>query len=237
MPSARANLLTRLHSRELLTVSLLAQRRMAALGRTADTNDIDAWWEQVLRQALGIVKTAAEATATFGGRYLRRHAATEGVVLEPVRRLPPDGEMETSLRVMGPVAFKKHMAISEDPLASMRVMESQLSGTAASQALDGDRETFMATFRERPQLVGYRRVARPGACAFCLMLASRGAVYDKNSADFQAHKPNCRCFASPLYAHEDDPEDVLALREQWDAATAGLSGKAALKAFRRARNG
>lgn len=234
MPSPRANLLTLAHQRELLLISALARRRMLALARRADVSDIDSWWERVARQALGIVRTAATTTATLNGRYLRRHAAIEGVTLDPIRMLPSDDQLETSLRVMGPVAFKKHMATTDDPVSSQRVMESQLAGTAASRSLDGDRDSFMETFRERPQLVGWRRVARPGACAFCQMLASRGAVYSKETADFQAHTPNCRCFPSALYAHEDDPADVVALRERWDQATEGLSGKAALRAFRRA---
>jgi hypothetical protein len=234
VPSPRANLLTLAHQRELLLISALAKRRMLAVARRADPSDIDSWWERVVAQALGIVRTAAATTATLNVRYLRRHAALEGVVLDPIRIVPPDDELETSLRVMGPVAFKKHMATTGNPLASQRVMESQLSGAAASRALDGDRESFMRTFQERPQIVGWRRVARPGACAFCRMLASRGAVFSRETADFQAHTPNCRCFPAALYEHEAEPAEVLALREQWNESTAGKSGKAALNAFRRA---
>lgn len=210
---------------------------MLALARSADISDIDAWWDQAARRALGLVTTAADVTATLTARFLRQHAATEGVVVDPIRRLPPDAAIETSLRVMGPVAFKKHMTLSGDPASSLQTMGTQLSGTAASRALDGDRETFMATFAERPQLVGYRRVTSANPCSFCLMLVSRGAVYSKETASFQAHTPNCRCSAEPLYDHEDESPDVLALREQWNDVTAGLSGKAALNAFRRARGG
>lgn len=237
MPSPRANLLTRLHRRDLLTVSLLASRRMADFARTADVADIDSWWERNVRRALGIVLGAADATATLGVRYLRRHAATEGILLEPVRALPSREQIETSLRVAGPVAFKKHMTLTGDPQLSLQTMGTQLRGTGASRALDGDRSTFMATFVERPQLVGYRRVTSANPCYFCAALASRGAVYSKSTAGFQAHTPNCRCTAEPLYDHEDDPPDVVALRDQWNETTAGLSGRAALNAFRRARGG
>lgn len=209
---------------------------MLGLARTAETSDIDAWWERQARRALGLVATAADATATLTSRFLRQHAAAEGVLLDPIRALPIREAIDIGLRVTGPVAFKKHMTLTGDPASSLRVMGSQLSGSAASRALDGDRETFMRTFTERPQLVGYRRVSLSGSpCAFCAMLISRGAVYSKTSGDFEAHKPNCRCSAVPLYGHEDDPADVVALRDQWDEATAGLSGAAALAAFRRAR--
>jgi hypothetical protein len=208
---------------------------MLALARSADTDDIDAWWERQTRRALGLVTTAADATASLTARFLRQHAASEGVLLDPIRALPNREAIDVGLRVTGPVAFKKHMTLTGDPASSLRVMGSQLSGSAASRALDGDRETFMRTFTERPQLVGYRRVSLSGSpCFWCAMLISRGAVYSKESADFQAHKPNCRCSAVPLYGHEDEPPEVVAARELWESSTVGKSGKAAVRAFRRA---
>jgi hypothetical protein len=208
---------------------------MLALARSADTDDIDAWWDRQARRALGLVTTAADVTASLTARFLRQHAASEGVLLNPIRALPNREAIDVGLRVTGPVAFKKHMTLTGDPASSLRVMGSQLSGSAASRALDGDRETFMQTFMERPQLVGYRRVSLSGSpCSFCAMLISRGATYSKESAEFQAHKPNCRCSAVPLYGHEAEPADVLAARALWESSTAGKSGKAAMKAFRRA---
>lgn len=82
---------------------------------------------------------------------------------------------------------------------------------------------------------GFRRVASGGACAFCQMLASRGGVYSKRGANFEAHD-GCTCSAEPIFhADEQEPPDVIALRELWDRSTRGLSGKDALNAFRRAQ--
>lgn len=47
---------------------------------------------------------------------------------------------------------------------------------------------------------GYARVPEPGACKFCLMLASRGFVYSKDSAG-QSRKfhGKCRCNIMPVW--------------------------------------
>lgn len=45
---------------------------------------------------------------------------------------------------------------------------------------------------------GWQRIARPDGCDFCVMLAARGAVYKRSSADFASHN-NCRCRARPSW--------------------------------------
>lgn len=46
--------------------------------------------------------------------------------------------------------------------------------------------------------VGWSRIARPGACKFCLMIASRGAVFREDTATFAAHR-SCHCAAQPEF--------------------------------------
>lgn len=59
-----------------------------------------------------------------------------------------------------------------------------------------------------PQATGYmRRVtnrSKTGPCKFCLMLASRGAVYTKASATFAAHE-HCYCEAVPAWGGQPLP--------------------------------
>lgn len=68
------------------------------------------------------------------------------------------------------------------------------------------------------------------------MLASRGGVYSRRSVDFPAHD-GCSCSAEPVWSREQEPPEVLALRRLWEESTAGLSGRDALNAFRRALEG
>ena len=75
----------------------------------------------------------------------------------------------------------------------------------------------------------YRRIPSPGACDFCLMLASRGAIYLSRSSALvdKAGEPfhnNCRCSAavetkkSLRYQVSIDPEDLRKVKTQsWEA--------------------
>ena len=78
------------------------------------------------------------------------------------------------------------------------------------------------------EAVGWVRIARPGACWWCAMLASRGAVYRSAATAgrrvnkrfvgdgmFKFHN-HCQCVARPIFA-ADDPAVRIAddLYEQW----------------------
>lgn len=52
----------------------------------------------------------------------------------------------------------------------------------------------VTTANVNPMWRGWVRVPEPGACAFCRMLATRGAVYTENSGNFRSHN-RCRCTA------------------------------------------
>lgn len=81
--------------------------------------------------------------------------------------------------------------------------------------------TVPAMAAESPSVQGYRRWRRvpgPGACGFCLVLASRGAVYrDPVTAGGQYHA-NCRCSVQAevnpkmVDSVAIDPEDLRAIR-------------------------
>jgi len=68
-----------------------------------------------------------------------------------------------------------------------------------------------------PQWQGWVRIPEPGACAFCRMLASRGAVYKKNTGNFRSHN-RCRCSARPAM----DPAAAAAISADGEAAWAEM---------------
>lgn len=81
---------------------------------------------------------------------------------------------------------------------------------------------------------GFARVPRPGACAFCLMLASRGAVYSKDTVlrttsraragAGQSYHDNCHCQAQEVLSPDDVPPIVAGLHEQWKRLAAQSPG-------------
>lgn len=60
-------------------------------------------------------------------------------------------------------------------------VESLLGGALQASIFDSARDTISGSAAADPVKVGYQRMARPGACAFCGLLASRGAVYGDDS--------------------------------------------------------
>lgn len=198
----------------------------------ADVADIDRWWDQISPRMLAEILAGQSALARLARVYLAAHARIEGLVVRPAVWRPSREQVVISTRVAGPVAFKRHMALSGSANASVRTMADQLEGAGQRLALEGDRGTTMRTIQDSGRLVGYRRVAgRPEPCPFCLMLISRGAVYSQQTAAFQAHD-RCWCTPEPLYRREAEPDEVRDLAAQWRQATAGTSGAASLRAWR-----
>jgi len=247
LPSAQANLLTQRHRRSLALTAAVVVRQVRAIAGRADVADIDAWWDREGPTLERLVAQGFVATSELGARYLAQHAAIEGVRLVPVRAEPDRQQIATSLHVTGAVAFKAHMRQSDSAGASLRVMQTMLAGSAQRLTLGGDRGSVMNTIRSTDQIVGYRRVTNASPCAFCAMLASRGAVYKSRSATTtvgragnargtrqigESYHDHCNCTSEPLYENEPEPASVTALRARWDQATVGLSGTEALAAFR-----
>ena len=64
----------------------------------------------------------------------------------------------------------------------------------------------------------YARLPEPGACSFCLMLSSRGAVYSKDTVLGGGGKfhTSCRCVGIQVKPDRSDlPRAVASLEQQW----------------------
>jgi len=69
---------------------------------------------------------------------------------------------------------------------------------ANEYALQPGRDTVMAAAHK--DKAAYARIPEPGACKFCLMLASRGFVYSKATAGgTKKFHGKCRCNAMPVW--------------------------------------
>lgn len=79
-----------------------------------------------------------------------------------------------------------------------------IEGGLQRRIANAARETVSTSAIEDPGARGWQRSAS-GGCAFCQMLASRGAVFSESSADFASHD-HCRCMAVPAF--EGRPRSV-----------------------------
>jgi len=117
---------------------------------------------------------------------------------------------------------------------------------AEKLVLDTGRQTAADASVEDPAAQGWARIARPNACYFCRMLATRGGVYSDSDTALivgpgrersgERYHDNCRCLAVPVFEGEtfQPPGYVREWTALWKSSTKGKSGKAAINAFRRA---
>lgn len=239
MPGPDANRLSRAHQAELAAVAALVEQQVRRVAAGADRGDIDGWWRRVARELLELVAAAFAGSRTLGARYLRRHATLEGAQVEPALARWDTARAATALRVTGPVEWKRHLAATGDEAGARQVMATTLAGSAQRLALAGDRDTVAATVRDSDVVVGWRRQVDADPCAFCAMLASRGAVYktaatagDPQFGGTQYHDHD-QCIVVPLYEREEEPPEVDELFHLWRQVTTGHSGKAAIREWRR----
>lgn len=92
---------------------------------------------------------------------------------------------------------------------------------ANEYALQPGRDTVMQAAHK--DNAAYARVPEPGACKFCLMLASRGFMYSKSTAgDTKKFHGKCRCNVLPVWdetrARVEFGYDPDALYDQYRAA-------------------
>ncbi|AKY03616.1 hypothetical protein SEA_IZZY_9 [Streptomyces phage Izzy] len=117
------------------------------------------------------------------------------------------------------------------------------AAAASRVAMNGARSTVWNHANRDRRAIGYIRLSRTGTpCGWCAMLISRGPVYRSERsaeyADGDKYHDNCHCFAEPVFSREQYRNSSLyelnrKYEELWPQVTKGLSGKAAVAAWRR----
>lgn len=212
-------------------------RRLNRLLQSADPNDIDAWFAKHERDIVEMIYDGWQSNRTLAAIYLRDHAAANRTFTTVHQALFNRNQVRTSVLVTGPVRFKQAIANGGSPAAALRLMRKALGGSAYRHSANGSRDTVMNTVKNSRTIRGYRRVSDGNPCAFCAMLIGRGAVYEKDTASFQAHDKD-GCVPEPEYRPKGsykETGEAARLFQLWkDSGAQDLTGKAAIAAFRAA---
>jgi hypothetical protein len=211
--------------------------------RLADT--VPAWLA-VTRARIGRHRAASEMRASD---YYRQFRTLEGVHNELPRLDPHDptwgDRRDRSLLVLGPSVIKRLTGFGMDPRDAADKAAPAVAAASVRHALNGGRFVIDSLTRSDPAAWGYQRVTDGNPCAFCAMLASRGAVFltaESASRTLRDGKPEkyhdgCNCQPEPVFRPDTAlPVGAQRFADLWETSTAGLSGKAARNAFRRAYN-
>ncbi|MFF8845507.1 hypothetical protein ACF08N_22735 [Streptomyces sp. NPDC015127] len=162
-------------------------------------------------------------------------------------------ELRTVLEALGPNNLQQKVdtidggrtADEVDELRDEAHRQAGARQAAAAErvAMNGGRSTVWNHASRDRRAIGYIRLSRTGTpCGWCAMLISRGPVYRSEAsatyADGDKYHDNCHCYAEPVFSREQyssSPAYELNRRyeELWPKVTRGLSGKAAVAAWRR----
>lgn len=119
----------------------------------------------------------------------------------------------------------------------------RLEQVADRMALQPGRDTIVRSTSLDPAKPQWARVPVGPTCAFCLVLASRGAVYltEESAGQHRKYHAECNCTATPIWSEDDLPDgyDPDALYETYLAASdaANTSRMKPVAAELRAREG
>lgn len=147
-------------------------------------------------------RTSAALAADFYEAQ-REAAGVPGAFTVPVADPPPPEQTEASLRWavkdLWPREPEEATPAQLQPM-DVRLEQAEKKAEQVAQKLvtDTGRGTVREAVRQDRQATAWARSAALGACAFCKMLAARGAVYEKDTADFRAHD-GCHCGVVPVF--------------------------------------
>jgi hypothetical protein len=213
--------------------------------------DIRGTLPRLAAMVMALIHRYGGASSAHAAAYYRAARADAGipgrVAIRPAP-LPPAEQVTKSLEWATSGLYRT--ATPEAEQAALTKVE----GLTQSLALNMGRSTVIDTVKADREAKGWARVPEPGACSFCLLLATRGAVDkskesaapNKRSArhktrsdgaftgagEFKVHD-HCRCHVEPTFSdHYEPTAQVRQAQDLYAATPYGDNAKAARNNFR-----
>jgi hypothetical protein len=246
---------TEQHRREQSRTSALLVREVLSLWPLLDPLRLDATAPAWLRLVLDLVTGYRSRSARLAADYLTRFRLAEIGSTPPNPLAPPDDSgwrdaAAVSLLVTGPSTVKRLTAAGLDPQAAAEKTAPLVAAAAMRHGAAGGRDLLDNARRVDRAIIGYHRVTSAKPCAFCAMLAARSAMppdrrtfyasqwaatFTIRDGDPDTFHDGCLCTVEPVYRDDAAPPAAsVGFAELWVTSTAGLSGRKARNAFRRA---
>lgn len=168
---------------------------------TVQVDDLAALADWIVDFLPGIAEEYGMAMAVLGASWyetLRDEAGVSGTFDPVLPELPDPYRWESMARWV--------------TAGNKAEVETLVQGGVQRTLMNMHRETVMDSVVADPEAAGWARFARPGACGFCRMLTSRGAVFTEKTAKFGAHD-HCSCLAGPIWKGRGTARQVDAYRK------------------------
>jgi hypothetical protein len=196
------------HRRAQRGLTRLLTRDVRGLRRLIIPSRLEASVPEWIEAVRALVEQYGAASSSLSADYYeaeRIAAAVTGRFTVPLAEPPPDEQVENSLRWATKDLWERD---PEDPDTTeaqrqpleIRLQQAEKKAEAVAQKLVADqgRGTVQEAVRQDRQATAWARSAALGACSFCKLLASRGAVYKQDTAKFRSHD-GCHCGVVPVF--------------------------------------
>ncbi|OKI24424.1 hypothetical protein [Streptomyces sp. CB03911] len=205
-----AQALTRAHGATQGGLVSGALRRVLTLWGVLDIENLDDSFAEYLRLAEPVLAEAKHNSAKAAAGYYDMLRAAEGVPGTSqagrfLADLVTSGEMELSLGPIGPAYIRKALDGGMTFEQAARAAWVKQSGQMSHSILGGSRDTLAHRIERDDRAIGFQRAPFDrNCCAFCGVLASRGAVYKARGAAITAkngkrYHTHCRCQPQPVF--------------------------------------
>lgn len=163
-------------------------------------------WIDAMNTVIGQhARTASSLAADFYDAE-RVAARVTGTFTVPLPDSPPQQQVEMSLRWATKDLWPrdpddpKTTTAQKQPLeVRLEQAEKKAERAATKLVADQGRGTVQGAVQRDRRATAWARTAALNACYFCKLLASRGAIYKRETVDFRAHD-GCQCMALPVFA-------------------------------------
>ncbi|MET7752317.1 MULTISPECIES: VG15 protein [Actinomycetes] len=198
---------------------------VATFGRIAATTAAD-WFDELRADAgvrAGYTATVADPASPEQALGVLRWATAPKTVFDRVTL--SDSEIRARLDA-GDTVDSTHETTSRTVPATTEQIGGKLSRASQRLILQAGRETIAQSVARDPARARWARVPSGDTCAFCLMTASRGAVYASEATAGGLHKyhDDCDCTPTPFWRDSPYPDgyDPDALFQLYQDARDGL---------------
>lgn len=239
--------------RGLMNLLSRDMRRLRRLIRPARLQQTIPEW---IDAAGTVIDRYGAASATLAADFYDAQREASGVAgrfTAPLAEAPPREQIEASLRWaakdLWPRQEERATVAQLQPMpVRLEQAAHKAEGAAQKLALDQGRETVREAVQRDPRAIGYARAAALGACSFCKLMASRGAVYkdfesvggaanERFEGDASVVKFHDNCHCQPIPIFRGDTFELSPQAAEWDRLyfeyAAGHPGEQ-LARFRRA---
>ncbi len=232
--------LTGAYRRSQLAVRASVIKSLHAVWPLLDGHSLDASFPRYFAAASAIIRDDRHRSAVLTARYYEHFREAEEIAgLAPsveIKEISAE-QLAASLAVTGPSTVKRQLRLGFTLQQALRFGFAAQAGAASRLALDAGRGALDRYVQTDDTALGWARITSGHACAFCAMLASRGAVYKTRQSAGGGHRyhDHCVCVQEPVFGRNTMmTPSAERYRALWQQSTEGKSGKAAYNAFRSA---